>query len=128
MAVVKPPAQEVRNRKIVNTQEVFFKSDSLILTLYDNGYVDGDIVTVLLNGEIFMPNVALSTKPVRKTIYIDKGTPDSLQLVMFAENLGSIPPNTGILVVNDGNDVYEVRFSADLQTNSAILLRRKKRF
>jgi len=125
--VANPPAQEVMNRKIVNTQEVFFKSDSLILTLYDNGEVDGDIVTVLMNGEIFMPNVALTTKPVRKTIYIDKNTPDSLQLVMFAENLGSIPPNTGLLVVNDGNDVYEVRFSADLHTNSAILLRRKKR-
>ncbi|MGG9970864.1 hypothetical protein ACQ33O_03625 [Ferruginibacter sp. SUN002] len=121
-----PPAKDVEKRKIIKTQEVFFKSDSLVLSLFDNGEVDGDIVTVLMNGQIIMPQVSLTTKAVRKTIYIDKSTPDSLQLVMFAENLGSLPPNTGLLVVNDGNDIYEVRFSADLQTNSAILLRRKK--
>ena len=126
MAVVAPPANEVEKRKIVKTQEVFFKSDSLTITLYDNGEVDGDVVTVLMNGEIFMPKVALTTQPKRKTIYISGSAHDSINLVMFAENLGSIPPNTGLLVVNDGEDIYEVRFSADLSTNAAILLRRRK--
>ena len=60
------------------------------------------------------------------TIYIDEETPDSIQLVMYAENLGSIPPNTGLLIVRDGSSIYEVRFSADLKTNAAIILRRKK--
>jgi hypothetical protein len=52
---------------------------------------------------------------------------DSIVLIMYAENLGSIPPNTGLLVVHDGNDIYEIRFSGDLQKNSAIILRRKKK-
>lgn len=133
-AVIKPlpvapiaAAADVAKRKIVNTQEVFFTADSLTLTLYDNGEVDGDVVSVLLNGKVIFEKAALTTKPNRKTIYIDKAaSSDSLQLVMYAENLGSIPPNTGLLVVNDGEATYEVRFSADLQTNSAILLRRKK--
>jgi hypothetical protein len=34
---------------------------------------------------------------------------------MYAENLGSIAPNTGLLVVKDGSNQYEVRFSGDLQ-------------
>jgi hypothetical protein len=46
---------------------------------------------------------------------------------MYAENLGSIPPNTGLLVVRDGEAVYDVRFRADLQSNAAIILRRKRR-
>ena len=50
---------------------------------------------------------------------------DSLTLVMYAENLGSIPPNTGLLVVGDGDLVYELRFKADLNTNAAIIFRRK---
>jgi hypothetical protein len=45
---------------------------------------------------------------------------------MYAENLGSIPPNTGLLIIMDGEKRYEVRFSADLKTNAAILLRRRK--
>lgn len=121
-----PPAADVSKRKIINTQEVIFKSDSLTISLFDNGDVDGDVVTLLMNNAVIMPKVSLTSRGTRKTIYFDQNTPDTLLLVMFAENLGSIPPNTGLLVVNDGSDIYELRFSADLQTNAAILLRRKK--
>jgi hypothetical protein len=51
---------------------------------------------------------------------------DSVQLVLFAENLGTIPPNTGLLTVRDGDEIYQVRFSADLQKNASITFRRKK--
>ena len=57
-------------------------------------------------------------------LYLPPGT-DSVQLVMYAESLGSIPPNTGLLVVHDGEAIYEVRFSADMKKNAGILLRRK---
>ncbi|MES2890520.1 MAG: hypothetical protein V4725_00865, partial [Bacteroidota bacterium] len=110
-----------------NTQEVFYQSDSLILSLYDNGEVDGDTVSVLLNGNIIFAKQGLTTKANSKVIYISPDTPDSLLLVMYAENLGTIPPNTGLLVVRDGDAVYDVRFRADLQSNAAIILRRKRR-
>ena len=120
------PAAEVASRKIAGTQTVFYRSDSLLLTLYDNGEVDGDIVSVLMNGKIIFAKQELSTRANSKTIYITKETPDSVMLVMYAENLGSIPPNTGLLVIHDGNDTYDLRFSADLKTNAAIILRRKR--
>ena len=120
------PAADVDKRKIETVQSVYYKSDSLLLTLYDNGEVDGDTVSVLMNGKVIMPMVGLSTRAVRKTIYITAETPDSIQLIMYAENLGSIPPNTGLLVVHDGEDIYEIRFSGDYQKNAAILFRRKK--
>ena len=124
--IIKGPAADVNNRKIETVQSVFYKSDSLVLTLYDNGEVDGDTVSVLMNGKVIMPMVGLSTRAVRKTITITKETPDSIQLIMYAENLGSIPPNTGLLVVHDGEDIYEIRFSGDYQKNAAIVFRRKK--
>jgi hypothetical protein len=120
-------AAEVEKRNIASTQAVYYQSDSLVLTLYDNGYVDGDTVSVVMNGEVIFSRQGLSTKAVSKTIYITKDTPDSLKLVMYAENLGSIPPNTGLLVVHDGDAVYDVRFSADLKSNAAIILQRKKK-
>ncbi|HRP18716.1 MAG TPA: hypothetical protein PL128_12010, partial [Ginsengibacter sp.] len=51
---------------------------------------------------------------------------DSLNLAMYAENLGSIPPNSGLLIVRDKSKTYEIRFSGDLQKNSAIILLRNK--
>ncbi|MEP7142908.1 MAG: hypothetical protein ABI707_08560 [Ferruginibacter sp.] len=118
-------AADVFERKMKNERSVFFESDSLVLTLYDNGEVDGDTVSVLMNGQIIFSRQGLTTKANSKTIYIDKGMPDSLSMVMYAENLGSIPPNTGLLIIMDGEKRYEVRFSADLKTNAAILLRRR---
>lgn len=118
-------AAEIDKRVTKSDQSFYFQSDSLVLTLYDNGDVDGDTVTVLMNGNIIFSKVLLTTKANTKTVYI---TPemDSVNLVMYAESLGEIPPNTGLLIVNDGNKRYDVRFSADLKTNAAIILRRRK--
>ena len=124
---VKPAvaAADKDKRTTVNQQTVYFKSDSLQLALYDNGEVDGDTVSVLLNGKLIIEKQRLATNAVRKTIFIDQQT-DSVQLLMYAENLGTIAPNTGLLVVKDGRDTYEIRFSGDLQKNAAIIFRRKK--
>ena len=129
VAIVAPSvakgAAEIEKRVTKSDQSLYFESDSLSLTLYDNGEVDGDTVTVLMNGNVIFSKTGLSTKANSKTIYI---TPDmdSVKLVMYAENLGSIPPNTGLLIVNDGEKRYDVRFSADLKTNAGIVFRRKK--
>ncbi len=118
-------AAELEKRVTKSDQSFYFESDSLLLTLYDNGEVDGDTVTVLMNGNVIFSKVGLTTKANSKTIYIPSNI-DSVKLVMYAENLGEIPPNTGLMIVNDGEKRYEVRFSADLKTNAAIVLRRKK--
>lgn len=118
-------AKDAGKRKIENIQALYFKSDSLQLTLYDNGEVDGDTVSVIMNGVVIMPKVGLSTNAVKKTIYT-QGAGDSIQLVMYAESLGSLPPNTGLLIVYDGNDRYEIRFSGDMQKSSAIVFRKRK--
>lgn len=119
------PAIEVDLRTTELQHVVSFSSDSLQLSLYDNGQVDGDTVSVLMNGEVILAKQRLSTEAVRKTIHLPAGM-DSLWLTMYAENLGTIAPNTGLLVIRDGKSIYEVRFSGDLQRNAAILFRRKK--
>ena len=51
---------------------------------------------------------------------------DSLMLVMHAESLGLIPPNTGLLIIQHGTTPYEIRFEGDMQKSSAVILRRKR--
>jgi len=119
-------AADISSRKIETVQSVEIKNDSLLLTLYDNGEIDGDTVSILLNGKVIMPMQGLTAKGITKTIYLTPEMGDSISLIMYAENLGSIPPNTGLLIVYDGNVRHEIRFSGDLQKNSAIILKRKK--
>jgi hypothetical protein len=123
-----PAAAQVATRKMDNDniQKVYYKSDSLIISLYDNGVVDGDVVSVVMNGQVLFSKQTLALKASSKTVLITKDTPDTLLLILYAENLGSIPPNTGLLTVHDGESVYEEFFSADLSTNAGIMLIRKK--
>jgi hypothetical protein len=123
---VKAAAAEIVNRKTEIIRNVSFSSDSLVLSLYDNGTVDGDTVSVVLNGVVIIAKKGLSENAIKTTIHITPELGDSLQLVMYAENLGSIPPNTGVLIVQDGRTRNEIRFAGDMQKSSAIILKRKK--
>ena len=118
-------AVDLPRRRLETIQTIYFTADSLTLTLYDNGQVDGDTVSLVLNGQIIIPRQGLTTRAITHVIRLDKNTGDSLQLVMYAENLGLIPPNTGLLVIQDGNNRHEVRFSGDLEQNAAITLKRR---
>lgn len=127
-AAIKPAElttkQKIDQRSISNTQTVYFTADSLQLALYDNGEIDGDTVSVQLNGQVIFDKECLKSTALRKTIYF---TPDAdeVTLILFAENLGKYPPNTGLLVVYEGDKRTQIHFSADLQQNAAVLFKRK---
>ena len=119
-------AAVIAGRKSEFSQVVNFKTDSLVISLYDNGEIDGDTVSVFLNGEVLLSHQGLKSSAIKKTIYITPGQQEDFTLVMFAESLGKYPPNTGLLVVRDGEDVYNIRFSSDLQKSSGVIFRKKK--
>ena len=114
---------EQRKERVMQT--IDFAGDSLMLSFYDNGVVDGDVISVYVNGENVISNAKLTEVALKKTIYVKAGS-DSLQIKLVAENLGSLPPNTGLLIVQDGSNKYNVNFSADLQTNASIVFRKRK--
>ena len=113
------------NRKIETIRTVEIQQDSLVLSLYDNGTVDGDTVSILLNKQIIISRLGLTSSAYNKTIFLTPEMGDTLELIMYAENLGGLPPNTGLLIVRDGSANHEIRFSGDLTKNSAIILKRK---
>lgn len=124
-AVEKTPGMLLALRKTLVQENVFFTSDSIHLSLYDNGEIDGDTVTVFLNDAVIVSQQRLSEKAIKYTIPA-VNMPDSFRLVMYAENLGTIPPNTGLIVVQSGKERYEIRFTGDYSQNAAIIFRRKK--
>jgi len=114
------------NRKIVKIRDIDFSSDSLLLSFYDNGTIDGDTVTISLNGKILVEKLGLKANAFKITIPAAIKPGDSLLLVMHAESLGLIPPNTGLLIIQDGSIRHEIRFEGDLQKSSAVILRKKR--
>ncbi|MFN8243094.1 MAG: LamG domain-containing protein [Ferruginibacter sp.] len=96
--------------------------DSVSVTLYDNGDIDGDSVTLIYNDQILATHLRLTDKPQTFYIRIRPGN-ERNELVMYAENLGSIPPNTALMVIYDGTKRYELNVSSTKKTNGSVSFR-----
>jgi hypothetical protein len=108
---------EKRSANLIKSIEI--EKETFRVDLYDNGDIDGDTISLFFNGKLLLAHKRLSDKAITLNLEVDKSK-DINELVMYAENLGSIPPNTALMVVTDGDNRYEVRIASDLQKSGAI--------
>jgi hypothetical protein len=120
VAVAAPLGFDKRGKREAGLVETI--SDSLTLSFFDNGVIDGDSISVYANGQLIISSAKLTATAIRKTIAVSR---EPIEILLVAENLGTIPPNTGLVVIRDGEQRYQLNFTADLQTNAAIIIRRK---
>jgi len=111
------------NRKVNVQKTIELEKPDFQVDLYDNADIDGDIVTVYFNGNVVAGKQKLTDKAISIKL---KANPNlSNELVMYAENLGSIPPNTALMKVSVGDKVYEVRLESTTEQSGAILFKLK---
>ncbi len=112
-----------RNKVVV--QEILVTSDSLELSFYDNAEVDGDSISIFLNNRLIYEHIRLTDNAYTIKMAV-ADLQDSNDLVMVAENLGSIPPNTSLMIAMIDGKRYEQRLESTEQTSAAIRFIRKK--
>jgi hypothetical protein len=112
------PDPLIASRETVMESQIEIKKDSFTVEIYDNGEIDGDTVTLFYNGKAIVQHQMLRATPITLKLSAEVGT--SNQLIMYADNLGKVPPNTGLMIVKDGNLRYEVRLSTDMKKSSMI--------
>jgi hypothetical protein len=120
-AIQKPaPALEKRTNEVV--KQIIVDHDSVTVSLYDNGDIDGDSVTLIYNSNIITSHQLLSARAKTFVLKVEPGNAKN-ELVMYAENLGSIPPNTALMIITDGNKRYEVNVSSSKDRNGVVTFR-----
>jgi hypothetical protein len=117
--------KQFKERANVISDEIVVNSDSIKVDFYDNGEIDGDSISVFFNNRLLTSSQILSQKAIHFNLVLDPDK-DANELSMFADNLGSIPPNTALMIVDDGKKKYEIRLTSNLQNNGTIRIRRKK--
>lgn len=110
-----------RTTDVMNVIEV--DSDTLYASLYDNSEVDYDTVTIFYNKKVIAYKNMLSDKPIKLKLPVDTSINE---ISMFADNLGQLPPNTGLLIVMDGDKRYELRMVSNFIKNGAVRFRKRK--
>ena len=119
------PAEEKYTDRSKNIlKRIDIKQPNFKVDLYDDGDVDGDIVSVYYNGKILLNNKKLTEKALTLNLTADPGRTEN-ELLVYAENEGDIPPNTALLVVTDGNNRTEVRITADEKKNGVVIFSKK---
>jgi hypothetical protein len=116
---------QFKERENIVVQEIEVNSDSLKIDFYDNGEVDGDSISVFFNQQLMAFSQKLSTRSLHFDITLDPSKQFN-ELSMFADNLGSIPPNTALMIVSDGEKEHQIRLSSSLEKNATIRIKRKK--
>ena len=129
VSAIKNPQPELvdrfKARKSILQQEITVSSDSLRISFYDNGDIDGDSISVFMNGSPIIIGKELDVRGLNLYLKLDTSK-EVNEVTMFAENLGTIPPNTALMVVYDGEVRKEVYLSSSLTQNAAVRIRRKK--
>lgn len=124
-AITSPIQEKFSNREKKLATVIPLTGDSVEIKFYDNAVVDGDSIAVFLNGNLLFEHVKLNYKPHIIKLAVDELMEDN-EMVMVAENLGTIPPNTSLMVVVIGDKRYEARLESTEQTSALIRFIKKK--
>src|SRR5690606_23197590 len=106
-----------QQREIIIVNEIEVRSKTIEVRFYDNGTVDGDIISIYFNNELIQQRQALTSSPIRFTLQLKEGQ-DNI-IAMYAENLGTIPPNTALMVVDDGINIIRIPLESNMQQSGA---------
>ncbi len=100
-------------------QEILVDTGNIRLDFYDNGEIDNDSISVLVNNKAVLSNEKLAARPVTLTIRMEDNK-QMLEVIMQAENLGTIPPNTALLIVTAGKKRYKLYLTSTDKRNAAV--------
>lgn len=118
-----PPVLATRENPLVKQIET--PAGEIRIDLYDNGVMDGDTVSVYHNNELVVSGALLTQKPITLNLRVDATQPRH-ELIMVAHNLGSIPPNTALMIVTAGQKRYEAFLSSSEQKNARVVISLKE--
>lgn len=119
-------AQSFAARQAFLIREIDVYSDSVRVSIYDNGDVDGDTVSVFYNKIPILVNQGLNTQGINLYLNLDSTT-DVHEISLYAENMGTIPPNTALMIIHDGTHRHEVFSTSNETLNGTIRIRRVRK-
>jgi hypothetical protein len=117
--------KQIKGRQNKEISRIVVNDRKIKLEVYDNGTIDGDTVSIFYNGKMIMDHKRLTANGLSIDLSLDENT-NIHSIVMFADNLGSIPPNTALIVfTTPAGKRYELFSSSTLQQNAELIFEYK---
>lgn len=121
-----PPPAVIKNRSNELVKIFTVSEEDVTVKLFDNGEIDGDTISVYLDNKLVLSSKRLTSSPLIVKIKMDEDDSEHV-LTMVAENLGTIPPNTSLMVVEAGDQRFDIRITSTEQKNAVVRFKYKKK-
>ncbi len=121
-AVQKTMQIMAREKEVV--KQITIDTSHIKIELYDNAEIDDDTVSVFMNNTLLLHKKRLTDKALVLNFTAFPNT--DYELMMYAENLGRIPPNTSLMIITAGKQRFELRISSSEQKNAVVRFRYNK--
>ena len=112
------PQRRVRTYQYVSTFE-----DSIMVRVWDGQKIDGDTISLYCNGKPLLKYRPLTATQDTFWFKLMEG---ENEMLLYAHNLGSIPPNTATIMITLGSKVLNVVLNSDLNTCERLMIRRRR--
>ena len=121
-----PVPKVLLERENVLVRTIVVDQEDIRIDLYDNGTIDNDTITVYHNNELVAANQRLSDfTPITFHIKCNKNE-NYHEIIVVAENLGDIPPNTAYMIVTAGGiKRREIFLASNEQQNAKVIIEYK---
>lgn len=109
-------ARENKLAKKITTSNKQFSID-----LYDNGTIDNDTIIVYDNKKLLVSKKRLSYKAIHLEFNLSE-VMNEHEIIIVAHNMGTVPPNTALLVLKDGDRRQELFITSTNKINAKIIV------
>ncbi|MCV2485918.1 hypothetical protein OD917_13355 [Flavobacterium sp. SH_e] len=114
----------IKTRKNEKLKTIKVNSKQVEISIYDYGQIDHDIISVYVDKEPVLVKEELTKKPLLINLEMDDYN-NFHEVILVAENLGDIPPNTALMKIKAG-EKYEIKITSDEQKNAVINFKYKE--
>lgn len=111
--------------RLIDVQQMYeVDADTITLHIIDNNQIDNDTVTIFYDKQLIAKQHRLSYESFEFDIVISGE--DQHLLVIYANNVGSVPPNTAAVYFFEDGVRREVSIRSDTSKNAGIIFKRRK--
>jgi len=108
-----------RENKLV--KKIITNNKNISIDLFDNGTIDNDTIIVFDNKKLLVNKKRLSYKSIHLEFDFTENMREH-EVIIVAHNMGTVPPNTALLLYKDGKSRQEYFITSTNKINAKILI------
>lgn len=115
---------ELNGRKVRKGRSLIVHNEEITIQVHDKNEVDGDSISLFYGDSLVAQHIALTKKKQSFTIKVNRHQPQ--QIILYAENLGSVPPNTAEMTIRDGKESTSIILGSDFKWSDSVMITYKE--